>query len=317
MERKLGRWVAREDFVAYVERYSKQIEPNLRLGTEVSRLERDEGCWRLRTSAGEIHARAVVVATGLNCKAHMPTWPGADCYEGELIHASAYSEPTPFIGRDVLVAGLGASGGDIAIELARAGAVRVRIAVRTPPLIYRRHISTALMSQLVKHAPVPDALFDRLSLLLHDVLWGDLSAFGLDRPKEGMATSLARRGHGATMDRGLVAAVKCGRIEVVPAVAGFEQSAVLLSDETRVTPSAVIAATGQRPDLDRMVGHLGVLGQSSGRPVVHGAGTLVDAPGLHFLGFRLPAGQLPDMAIDARLIALRIARTLKHSSAVE
>jgi putative flavoprotein involved in K+ transport len=308
MERRLGAWVTRADFLDYVERYAQRVGADIRFGTDVQRLEHDGEGWALQTSSGAFHAPAVIVATGLNARPHLPDWPGAEGYTRELIHACDYSQPDRFADRDVLVVGVGASATDIAVELASTGSGRVRLSVRTPPLIYRRNGATALMSQLVKHGWVPAPLFDRLSLMLHDLLYGDLSAYGLERPREGMATSLAKRGHGATMDRGLIAALKSRRLAVVSAVSAFDGDEVLLADGARIRPDVVIAGTGQRPDLDRLAGHLGVLTPPGGRPSVHGAKTAHTAPHLYFLGFRLPAGQLPDLGIDARAIARRMAR---------
>jgi putative flavoprotein involved in K+ transport len=315
MERRLGRWVSRADFIDYVERYAAAIEADIRFGVEVTRLDREDAGWLVTTSEGPpIYAHSVIVAGGLNTRAHIPPWPGMDAYRGRLLHAADYREPAPFRGSDVLVVGLGASATDIALELARHGAGRVRISVRSAPLIFRRHLSTAAMSQAIKYTPLPDALVDRLSLLLHDLLWGDLSAYGLARPREGLASSLRSRGHGATMDRGLVAALKQGRIGVVAAVERFHSDGVQLADGTLLAPDAVIAATGQRPDLQRPIGHLGVLSGPGGRPAVHGASTSANAPGLYFIGYRLPAGQLPDMNIDARAIARRVVSTISDST---
>jgi cation diffusion facilitator CzcD-associated flavoprotein CzcO len=308
MERGLGPWVKRADFLDYVERYAARLDADIRFSTEVRRLERAEDGWRVRTPTATFETPAVIVATGLNARPHLPPWPGMDSYTRELLHASDYSEPDRFADRDVLVVGVGATATDVAVELAGGVAGRVRLAVRTPPLIFRANGATALMSQLVKHGWVPDRLFDFLSLRLHALYFGDLDHYGLGRPREGMATSLARRGHGATMDRGLVDAIKGGRLEVVAAVEGFDGDDVLLADGVRISPDAVIAGTGNRPDLERLAGHLGVLVPPGGRPAVHGARTVPAAPHLYFLGFRLPAGQLPDLGIDARAIARRIAR---------
>jgi hypothetical protein len=118
---------------------------------------------------------------------------------------------------------------------------------------------------------------------------------------------MRRRGHGATIDRGLVSALRRGAIEAVAAVERFDGADVVLADGSRVQPDAVIATTGQRPDLGPLVGHLGVI-DPLGYPVVHGAAEAATAPGLHFVGFRLPAGQLPDMRLDARAVARRVAR---------
>ncbi len=314
MERSLGPWVKRADFLDYVERYAATLDADIRFGTEVQRLERYGESWLAQTPAGTFAAPAVVVATGLNARPHLPAWQGLDGYMRELVHASTYSAPERFTDLDVLVVGVGATATDIAVELANGAAARVRMAVRTPPLIYRANGASALMSQLVKHGWVPDRLFDRLSLKLHDLFFGDLARYGLERPSEGMATSLARRGHGATMDRGLVDAIKSGRLEVVAAVEAFDGEEVVLADGSRIGPDAVIAATGNRPDLHHLVGHFGVLTPPGGRPGVHGSETAPAAPDLYFIGYRLPAGQLPDLGIDARAIARRIVRDRRHAA---
>jgi putative flavoprotein involved in K+ transport len=85
---------------------------------------------------------------------------------------------------------------------------------------------------------------------------------------------------------------------------------VLLADRTRITPDAVIAATGQRPSLEPLVGDLAVLGPD-GRPVVHGAECARRAPNMYFIGYRLIPGQLPDMTRDACKIARHIEATTR------
>ena len=68
-------------------------------------------------------------------------------------------------------------------------------------------------------------------------------------------------------DDGFVEELRAGRIEIVAAVVGFDQSDVVLADGARVQPDAVIAATGYRRGLNVLVGHLGVL-DSNGVPLV-------------------------------------------------
>lgn len=313
MGSELGTWVARDDFIAYVERYAAALDAEIKFGVAVQRIDRDHGRWRLTTSRGPMLAPAVIVATGLNRVPRWPSWPGREQYRRELIHACEYVNADRYRGRDVLVVGPGASGMDIAVELAKRGAARVRVSVRTPPLILRRAKSGPFLSLLLKYLPIPGWLLDPVSLWLHRMLWGDLSRYGLPRPTEGLATSLASRGHGLTIDRGLIAAVRQGRIEVVPAVRRFHEASVELIDGTRVDPDAVIAATGQRPGLEGLVGHLPGVLSPLGLPSKHGAKALPHAPDLHFLGFRIPPGQLPDLSIDARAIARRMARRPSRS----
>ncbi|MET9867795.1 NAD(P)/FAD-dependent oxidoreductase, partial [Streptomyces sp. NPDC006386] len=110
-------------------------------------------------------------------------------------------------------------------------------------------------------------------------------------------------------DVGLIDAVRKGRVEIVAAVDGFEDGGkILLADGTRISPDAVIAATGYVRALEGLVGDLGVL-DARGRPVAHGARSPKTTPGLYFTGFTNPiSGNLRELAIDAVRIAKAIAR---------
>ncbi|MFB7779427.1 flavin-containing monooxygenase [Streptomyces bauhiniae] len=312
--RRFGRWVARDDVVRYLEKYAEHHELEIVTGVEVFRVEKaaDGAGWLLHASGGrELTGAAVVVATGHNHTPRLPEWPGAEGYEGELLHASSYRNPKPYEGRDVLVVGVGNTGAEIAVDLVAGGASRVRLAVRTAPHIVRR--STAGWAAqytgiVVRRLPV--RLVDRLARPLARVSTPDLSAHGLPRPEAGLY-SRVRQGAIPVQDVGLIDAVRTGKVEIVAAVEGFEDGKVVLADGTRIAPDAVIAATGYRRGLDSLVGHLGVLDER-GRPTVHGARTPRDAPGLYFTGFTNPiSGMFRELAIDAEKIAKSVARRLR------
>jgi putative flavoprotein involved in K+ transport len=319
IDRGCGRWPSRDDVIVYLERYARKHCPPIDLGVEVHRVERTGAGWRVETSEGPFEAAALVIATGLNASPTLPEWFDRERFEGELLHSMEYENAKPYTGREVLVVGSGMSGTDIALELLAARARRVWMSVRTPPIIFRPQIlgvPASFLGYLVKRLPPRIyPLLDPGSLVFHKVLYGDLSSYGLGAPPEGMLTAMSTRNHGVTVDRGLVAAVKSGEIEIVPAVEGLEGGDVLLAGGGRLRPDAVIAATGQAPGLQGLVGHLGVLGRD-GRPLVHGGRTARRAPDMYFLGYRLPPGQLPDMARDARAIARKISRRLKQERPV-
>ncbi|MFJ4849499.1 MULTISPECIES: flavin-containing monooxygenase [unclassified Streptomyces] len=310
--RSYGRWVGRDDVVRYLEQYTRFHDLDVATGIEVSRIEpaRDPAAgWALPATGGRmLSARSVVVATGFNHTPHLPDWPGLDTFDGELLHASGYRNGTPYAGRDVLVVGVGNTGAEIAVDLVEAGAARVRLAVRTPPHILRR--STAgwpaqRTGILVRRLPAP--LVDAIAPYVERISVPDLSAHGMPRPRTGLY-SRVREGAIPVQDVGLIAAVQTGKVEPVAAVEGFDGREVLLADGTRLTPEAVIAATGYRRGLEPLVGHLGVL-DGRGRPSVHGGRSHKSAPGLYFTGFTNPiSGNLREMAIDARRIAKSVAR---------
>ncbi|ATE55210.1 flavin-containing monooxygenase [Actinosynnema pretiosum] len=317
-----GPWPMRDDFINYLKAYARDLDADIRFGTEVRRVDREDGRWVVRTSAGDLTAHDVVVATGLHRRPFVPDWPGLAEFEGEFTHARDYTVPGPYAGKDVLVVGVGPTGIDIAIELARSGASRVRLSIRHFPVLFKLSPVTSLLSQAIKHGPMPHWFVNRVSLAMHRARWGDLSGYGLPTPTEGTMAGTARSGHSyGSIDRGLIPAIRSGDVEAVGGVVGFDKKEVLLDRGGSIKPDAVIAATGQRPDMEGLLGHLGVLAARGGRPLVHGARTAPHAPGLYFQGYRLPPGQVPDMAVDARAIAraisgasrLRLALALRRS----
>ncbi|MFE0183701.1 flavin-containing monooxygenase [Streptomyces olivaceus] len=311
MPRRFGRWVARDDVVRYLEKYAEHHKLEIVTGVEVFRVRRasDGAGWLLRASGGrELTGAAVVVATGFNHTPRIPDWPGRDTYTGEFRHASEYRSAAPYAGRDVLVVGAGNTGAEIAVDLVEGGAARVRLAVRTVPHIVRRSTAGwAAQYTGIACRRLPVALVDRLARPLARISVPDLSAQGLPRPGTGLY-SRVREGAIPVQDVGLLDAVRDGRVEVVAAMDGFEDGKVLLADGTRIAPDAVLAATGYRRGLEGLVGDLGVL-DARGRPVVRGARTPRDVPGLYFTGFTNPiSGMLRELALDAERIAKAVAR---------
>ncbi|GAB2992665.1 NAD(P)/FAD-dependent oxidoreductase [Streptomyces pseudoechinosporeus] len=311
MPRSFGRWVSRDNVVRYLEKYAEHHELEVVTGVEVSRVEpaADGTGWLLRATGGrELTGSAVVIATGYNHTPHVPDWPGRDAHKGELLHAGQYRNAAPYAGRDVLVVGIGNTGAEIAVDLVEGGAARVRLSVRTVPHILRR--STAgwpaqRTGILVRRLPV--GLVDRLAGPVGKISVPDLSAHGLPRPDTGLY-SRVNEGSIPVQDVGLIDAVRKGQVEIVPAVDAFEDGKVVLANGDRIDPDVVIAATGYRRALEDIVGHLGVLDER-GRPVVHGARTPKNAPGLYFTGFTNPiSGMLRELALDAQKIAKAVAK---------
>ncbi|WP_030975636.1 flavin-containing monooxygenase [Streptomyces sp. NRRL S-1824] len=311
MPRRFGRWVSRDHVVRYLEKYVEHHELEVVTGVEVTRIDRaaDGTGWQLTATGGRVlTGRAVVVATGFNHTPRIPDWAGRDTFAGELVHARDYRNPAPYAGKDVLVVGIGNTGAEIAVDLVEGGASRVRIAVRTVPHIVRR--STAgwpaqATGILVRRLPV--RLVDRAGRLMAKAAVPDLTEQGLPRPDTGLY-SRVKDGAIPVQDVGLIDAVRGGHVLPVATVDSFDKDTVVLADGTRITPDAVIAATGYRRALEPLVGHLDVL-DARGRPVVHGGRTPKHAPGLYFTGFTNPiSGMFREMALDARKIARKLAK---------
>lgn len=308
--RRYGEFPSRDDWVRYLEDYARDQRVQVRVGVEARRIEPDHGGWSVHTTDDEtLQAEYVVVATGFDREPDLPDWPGREGFTGELLHSSDYRNPSPFRGRDVLVVGPGTTGSEIANFLVKGGATRVRLASRTTPNVLRRKflgLSVNLTGVALSRAPL--AVTDTTARVVQRLQFGDLAPYGIPRSQVGLATALMVHHRTPVYDEGFVAELKAGRIEIVAAVIGFEGAEVLLADGSRLAPDAVIAATGYRRGLDKLVGHLGLLDEH-GVPVVTGGQQHPSAPGLFFAGYRADlTGQLRRMRHDARAIAKAVSR---------
>jgi cation diffusion facilitator CzcD-associated flavoprotein CzcO len=305
--RGTGMFPSRNEVVGYFERYAKKKRLEIGLGTEVERIDRVGGEWVLRTSLGDLPADQVIVASGYSHTQYIPQWPGRDRFGRSLIHSGEYRNADAFRGADVLVAGSGSSGMEIAYDLLEGGAGRVRMAVRTPPnMLIRAPLGPLFARLIVKLLPIEKA--DRVLRKVQLKEVGDLSAYGLPVPEEGVVSRLKRLGVAPTIvDKELVEAIKARRIEIVAGVDALDETGVELSDGTRIEPDAIIAATGYRTGLEPMVGHLGVLNE---RGVPRALGGAAAAQGLRFVGYIPRPAQLGTLGGEAKRAAREIAAEL-------
>lgn len=262
-----GRWPTRDDMVRYFDDYVARQHIKLELGCAVNEVVRAAGGWLLETSSGAIPTRAVILATGNYRTPTIPPWPGLSQFTGEVLHSGDFTNAWPFRNRDVLVVGAGNSAADIAVQLANNGARRIWLAVRTPPHLVRRAIGPLPSDILLElFAWVPAKAVDPIIGLSERLMWGDLSPYGFGRPPAGLKATVEQTGRIPTLADELVAAVRAGRVEVVPAVEAVEADRVILADGSGPSPQVIIAATGFSRDLGGLVGQLGVLDAGGGLP---------------------------------------------------
>ena len=302
---------SRDQLITHVEHNVSESEIEVLLDTAIERVDRDTDGWVLHAGSSTLRTKQVVVATGHENHARMPEWSGATTFGGRLLHSSEYRNPEPFAGQAVLVVGPGCSGMEIAYDLAEGGAGKVWLAVRTPPHITLREGPGGLPGDVIAltllHTPV--AFADRFERFGRRKDLGDLSEFGLPIPEEGLFARFHREGKvPAIVDKEVVEAIRAGGIEIVGAVADLDLSSVVLADGARIEPDAVICATGFRPGLEPLVGHLGVL-NDGGLPRSQGAEAVL--PGLRFIGFSTRPGLLGYAAKQGKQAARAISGELR------
>jgi putative flavoprotein involved in K+ transport len=314
MPRRFPRYVARDQFVRYLQNYAKQMGLCVITGCEVKRVvPLDEGgnaCWQVETSRGVWQSRVVVLATGQYRVPRLPSWPGREGFTGELIHSSDYRNGVAWEGKRALVIGVGNSGAEIATDLADSGASFVAISIRTPPFMSRRD-TLGLPIQLLSFvmSALPPRVADVVARGVMRIAFGNMSRYGIKSP--GYSPYEDKRV--PMIDVGFAKAVKKGRITVLPDVMGFTQKGVKFSDGTEEAFDLVVAATGFSSGLERLLAEPGAGADlltedeyprfSSGEPTTR--------LGLYFIGFTHSLrGHLFEANRASRLLAKRIAEYL-------
>lgn len=291
----------RGQLVDYLRAYAERNAVPLRPRTTVSRVERDGVGWRVHTSAGELRASSLVWATGIIANPRLPSLAGRDLFRGRVMHSIEYRRPAGFEGRRVLVVGVGNSGGEIASELAHAGA-RVTVAVRSGANVVPREIAgipTQYLARVVRALPV--------GARTRVVEWIRV----MSEKRHGPAV-LPRPAHGALdaiplIGFHLVDAIRDGLIAVRPGIAALTESGVRFTDGVEEPFDDVILATG----FSAALAPLGDQVSIDERGFARRAGRVRSAEreGLWFVGQNYDArGGLFNIRVDAPAVAAEIAR---------
>jgi cation diffusion facilitator CzcD-associated flavoprotein CzcO len=307
-----GTLPSRDAFVAYLEDYVREFDIAVDFGVDVRQITPapDRG-WRIACNDRDRHAKHVIIGTGSERVPVNVSWPGLDTFLGEVIHSAEFRCVQEYSGRDVLIVGAGNSGFDLTNHLCTSEARRLWLSVRSGPTILPLRVAgRPLHPVAVANKRLPVKLQDRLLTLVSRAFFGDLTPYGIPRPREG-ALSRALRDHvTVSLDDGTVAAIKAGRIEVVPTIERFEGPDVVLTNGERIQPDAVICATGYRPGLEDLVGDLVPLDET-GQPPATGADPTPDRRGLWFFGVTPRfTGNMYVQLHEAKRLAARIASDL-------
>ncbi|MFG1697151.1 flavin-containing monooxygenase [Nonomuraea sp. NPDC049309] len=210
---------SKDEVADYLEAYAGRFDLPVRLGTTVTELRlAPDGKFEATTNHGTLTADGVVVATGPFQQPHIPALPLSD--EIISLHSADYRNPRQLPDGPVLVVGGGNSGVQIAAELAAARPVTISLGKRQPVLPQRilgADVFTWLQALGLVRAPVTG----RLGRLVRD-----------RDPLIGAGPRHLRRLGVSIIDR----------------IVSADGPALRTANGHTAKPSAVIWATGYRPD---------------------------------------------------------------------
>ncbi len=305
-----GDWVSGANFATYLQDYATHQGLRVHTGVKVQAVTyANAGVWQVHLEDETLTVDTVVVATGNAGEPVSPKW--ARRFTGPQLHTAQYHTHRDIPGDSPLVVGSGNSATELATELAEHGK-QVCMAVRTPPLLVKSMqlgISTHRLSVL--GAGLPDWMWDASSLASHWMLYRDLARLGLGQPGQGSSSRFHQTGCAPIAERGFAAAVRAGRILIVPEAVGAQGASVELADGQMLQPSALLLATGFKPSFPSLLGHLPVL-NSSGRPLAWGA-PIDGFPGLFVVGCPSLQGDLREHGREAIRVGQAVAGRYKNT----
>ena len=278
----------KDEMADYLESYAERFRLPIRKGVRVDALSRRDG--RFVVSAGEetFTADRVVVANGAYQIPRVPAFASDLDPSIRQMHSVDYRGPSQLQPGGALIVGVGNSGGDISLEVAR------------------EH-KTWLAGKETAHLPF-DIDSRKAAVLTYVVRFVGRHVLTLRTP---IGRKIAPKfiSHAAPLIRVKPKDFVKAGIERVPRVAGVEGGKPVLADGRTLDVANVIWCTGfvqEWPwiDLPAFDEH--------GKPL-HSRGIVEAVPGLYFLGlkfqFAAVSDTLPGVGRDAAFIARHIART--------
>jgi dimethylaniline monooxygenase (N-oxide forming) len=318
-------WTSKE-YVEYLRDFARYFDlvPRICFSTRVESLYRNsagEG-WLLETSqrgnaAPERHEfDHVVICSGLNSQTERPILPGEDRFRGEILHSSEFTSAERFRGRRVLVVGLGESGSDIALEIARVAQTSAVSTRNGPGYVIPRYFG-AMVSDLdtnrCYHA-IPRCLAGRFPLNAKSRIeqWyrspaDDAAVLGVARELNA-ARGLPWQRRIGTKNTAFIEAMLYHGMLYKPELARVEADQVVFTDGSSVPCDTIICCTGFAPSFPFLADNHPELAEKARSPrrlfkrsfhPDYGAG-------LAWVGFVRPGiGSIPPCAeMQARYVAL-------------
>ncbi|KAL4223868.1 hypothetical protein ACF0H5_017332 [Mactra antiquata] len=203
-----------------------------------------DGSWdvTVRLGSGDIRTETfdgVLVCTGHHTYPYQPDFPGLNRFEGSTLHSHSYKENTQFIGKRVLIVGIGNSAVDIAVDVSHV-ASRVYLSTRRGAWVISRMGFWGLPADAMANNRF---LF---SLPLSALEWSveKMANFRFDHEGYGLKPMHRALQAHPTINDELPYRIMTGALKVKPGVHHFNEHSVQFADGMSEEIDAVIFATG-------------------------------------------------------------------------
>ena len=260
--------------VDYADQFN--LKPHIRFRSKVTNVQQVAGGrWVVQLAdASYQHFDAVVVASGHQGVPSHP--PFAKDFTGEYLHSHAYRVPEPFIGKHVLVVGVGNSACDIASDICTVTA-SATMAARSPVLLMPRMflgVPTSRVLGKLEKPWMPWPIRRRMREMIARMAHGRMEQWGFVTPK----TRTHPAGHHL-----LIGHFIWNRISAKPGIEKISGDTVHFVDGSSNRFDTLIAATGYEVHLPFLSEALSPM-RGRWLELFHQV-VKPEVPGLYFLGF--------------------------------
>ncbi|KAM2675600.1 hypothetical protein EV1_002345 [Malus domestica] len=311
------RYLSKNEFVQYLEAYVShfKITPRYdRVVETASYVGEKKWCVRVHNTLSDVQetylAKFLVVASGENSEGYIPQVEGLNSFKGEFVHSSEYENGKKYDGKNVLVVGSGNSGMEIAYDLTNWGA-NTSIVVRSPVHILTKEI-VFLGMVLAKYLPLK--VLDNIVVILGKLKFGDLSKYGLTRPKLGPFFLKENEGQAPIIDVGSINKIIAGEIKVVPSITKILRNQIKFENGYSNHYDAIVFATGYKSTVLNWLKDGDQLFNDNGMPKHSFPNHWKAEKGLYSAGFSRRG--LFGISIDARNIADDISFALNQNKKI-
>ncbi|CAL5201440.1 unnamed protein product [Lathyrus oleraceus] len=244
-------YLTKDQFLQYIDKYVDHfdIKPRYCRAVESAKYDEVMNNWVVEatnTLEGTLEvygAKFLVIASGENSESFIPNVYGLGKFEGDVVHSKYYKSGSKYKSKNVLVVGCGNSGMEIAYDLHNGGA-NTSIVIRNPFHVFNRDMIRTGM-WLVQYFPV--YIVDIIITLQAKFKYGDMSKYGIYRPKDGPLYLKNTIGKSAVIDVGTIEKIKEGAIKVVPSgIKEIEKKNVIFENNVEKEFDAIIFATGYK-----------------------------------------------------------------------
>jgi cation diffusion facilitator CzcD-associated flavoprotein CzcO len=300
-------YISKFQLIEYFNSYVEKFEIKPEFNSTVTSVKKLNSNWTVECSNGKIYtAKNVVVASGLNRVPSIPIWKGLELFKGEVMHASTYKNAQVFLGKKVLVVGMGNTGAELALDLAEQK-IEVSLSVRGEiTIVPRDFLGRSVQLTANKLNKLPYIIGDWIGSLSGKIAFGNLRKYGL--PISNIPPAKMRRvfGKTPTIDIGTVAKIKSGEIKVRKGIAALTENGVVFTNGISEKYDVLLLATGYTASLKDFILAKDSLFIENGEPAKKLAHD--EEEGLYFLGFEkyTYGGTLGTLKAESELILKNI-----------